>query len=140
MNRNTPIVLTERDAAKLASALRHVSPPSSRTAGDVEALEALLDSSQIVPAAAVTPDVVTMNSRVTVEELADERSYTVTVVYPTEADPDRSRVSVLSPVGLALLGMRVGEEVTVDVPGRARRALCIRDIEFQPEAAGRFDL
>lgn len=140
MNRNTEIFLTERDAVRLESALRHAHQQNPRRAGGVETLEALLDSAQVVPATAVMPDVVTMNSRVTVEDVADGRSYTVTLVYPTEADTERNRVSVVSPVGLAMLGARAGERVTVDVPGVARRELLIRSLEFQPEAAGRFDL
>jgi regulator of nucleoside diphosphate kinase len=140
VNRISQILLTERDAARLESALRHSQQQNPRSAGGVETLEALLDSAQVVPATAVMPDVVTMNSRVMVEDLADGRRYSVTIVYPTEADPDLNRVSVVSPVGLAMLGARAGERVTVDVPTAARRELLIRGLEFQPEAAGRFDL
>ena len=140
MNRNMPICLTERDAARLASTLRHVSQDRSRAAAGAETLETMLDSAQLVPADAVLPDVVTMNSRVLVQEHAVGTCYTLTLVYPAEADPERNRISVVSPVGLALLGARVGDRVTVQLPGRASRELLIRGLEFQPEAAGRFDL
>ena len=60
----------------------------------------------------------------------------VKLVYPTHAD-GMGCVSVLSPLGAALLGMSVGEEAEVDIPGAGRRRICVRDIISQPEREAR---
>ncbi len=61
-------------------------------------------------------------------------------MYPKDVDPAQSKVSVLSPVGRALLGARVNDRVHVVVPGYGERELVLVAITYQPEANGRFDL
>jgi regulator of nucleoside diphosphate kinase len=53
---------------------------------------------------------------------------------------ERSRVSVLSPVGRAVIGARVGDTITIVVPGNEPRQLRVAEVPYQPEANGRFDL
>jgi regulator of nucleoside diphosphate kinase len=81
-----------------------------------------------------------MNSTVVVEERPSGRRMTLTLVYPNDADAERSRVSVLSPVGRALIGARVGDVIEVVVPGNPSRELLVAELPYQPEANGRFDL
>lgn len=79
-----------------------------------------LERAELRPAGAVPADVVTIGSTVTYREGA--RTHTVQVVLPNDADIEHGRVSVIAPVGTALLGLSVGQRITWDMPdGRARR-------------------
>lgn len=103
-------------------------------------LSALLDDADVVDPREVPADVVTMYTHVTVESLDDGTRRTLAVCYPEDAEPGAGFVSVLSPIGTALLGRRRGEEVLWDTPnGRAQR-LRIVELLFQPEASGDFTL
>jgi len=140
MIKTNEIRLTDLDAARLERALieqlRHSPEPAQGTAE----LEELLDAAAVVPSDTIDPDVVTMNSTVALEELPAGRRMTVTLVYPKDSDPERSRVSVLSPVGRALIGARVGDTIRLVVPGNEPRDLRVVELKYQPEADGRFDL
>jgi regulator of nucleoside diphosphate kinase len=140
MTKSSEIRLTHLDAARLERSLieqlRHSPEPTQGTAE----LEALLDAATVVPSASIDPDVVTMNSTVELTEQPAGRPMTVTLVYPKDSDPERSRVSVLSPVGRALIGARVGDTIRVVVPDHVPRELHVVGMKYQPEANGRFDL
>ncbi len=83
---------------------------------------------------AVPPDVVTLNSTVRVTDLESGSSMDYTIVMPGEANYDAGKISVLAPLGTALLGYRVGDEIEWEVPRGVRR-LRIDAVLFQPEAA-----
>jgi regulator of nucleoside diphosphate kinase len=140
MTRSTELRLTELDAVRLERALIDQLKRSPSAAQGTAELEALLDEAAVVPSAAIDPQVVTMNSTVVLEELPSQRHMTVTLVYPNDSDPERARVSVLSPVGRALIGARVGDVVKVAIPGNPARELRLTELQYQPEAAGRFDI
>jgi regulator of nucleoside diphosphate kinase len=103
------------------------------------ALREELDRGRIVPADAVSKSVVTMHSQVRVRDLKAQESETYTLVYPEQADINENKLSVLAPLGMALLGARVGQIVKFDAPGGERR-LKIEKILYQPEACGDFHL
>ncbi len=96
----------------------------------------LLDFADVVPAREVPADVVTMNSQLRVAEVDGTRVRELTLCYPADADPAAGRVSVLSPMGAALLGQRVGATVTWVTPDGRRIDSQLREILFQPEANG----
>ncbi len=85
------------------------------------ALEAELDRAHVLPAAALPPDVVTMHTPVRVTDLAEGRQRVLMLVFPGETDSAQGKVSVLAPIGTALLGYRVGDVVEWHVPGELRR-------------------
>ncbi len=97
-------------------------------------LAAELDRAVVVAADAVPPDVVTMNSRIRLRD--GRRTWTMSLVFPENADPEEGCISVLAPLGAALLGCRVGQHVTFRVPGGAERSCDILSLLYQPEAAG----
>lgn len=105
----------------------------------LQALREELDRGQVVPADAVPRGVVTMHSRVRVRDLKGRESETYTLVYPDQADINENKLSVLAPLGMALLGTRVGQVVNFDAPA-GRRRLKIERILYQPEARGDFHL
>ena len=80
------------------------------------ALREELQRGKVVSAQEVPKGVVTMNSRVRVRHLDERVSKSYTVVYPAEADIDQGKISVLAPIGAALLGVRVGQVVEFRAP------------------------
>ncbi len=80
-----------------------------------------------------------MNSQATVRDLDTGEVQRIRVVFPGAAAPRTGAISVLAPVGLALLGTRAGDEISWEMPGGARR-LRVEGILYQPESAGRYDL
>jgi regulator of nucleoside diphosphate kinase len=104
-----------------------------------EGLEQELKAGEVVAPARVPRGVVTMNSKLSVRDLASDERDTYTLSYPQEADIDEGRVSVMAPLGRALLGAKVGDVVEFDAPAGTRR-IKIERILYQPEAAGDFHL
>jgi regulator of nucleoside diphosphate kinase len=98
-----------------------------------------LDRGTVVAGDEVPRRVVTMRSRVHVRDLKSDESETYTLVYPDEADINVAKLSVLAPLGMALLGSKVGQIVKFDAPAGQRR-LKVERILYQPEAAGDFHL
>ena len=101
---------------------------------DTAALRAELERADIVEPAQMPRDVITMNSTARFA-LNDGSEREMTLVYPRDADGGAGKVSILAPVGSALLGLRVGDSIRWPAPGGAvdLRVLAIR---YQPEAAG----
>lgn len=97
-------------------------------------LAAELDRAVEIGPDEVPPDVVTMNSRIRLRD--GRRTWIMSLVFPEDADPEENRISVLAPLGAALLGCRVGQPVTFRVPGGAERSCSILSVLYQPEAAG----
>ncbi|HYC53752.1 MAG TPA: nucleoside diphosphate kinase regulator [Candidatus Binatia bacterium] len=103
---------------------------------DLERLREEIERAEIVEPDEVPADVVTMNStvRFSDEETGEERE--MTLVFPAFADVDAGRVSVLAPVGSALLGLSVGDSIDWPMPSAGERTLRVIAITYQPEAAG----
>jgi len=92
-----------------------------------------LDRADIVPFHAVPPNVVTMNSRVVFKDETTGEFRTVTIVYPQDADPSDGRISVMAPVGSALLGLSVGQSIEWCFPDGRPRTLRVVELLYQPE-------
>jgi len=107
-----------------------------RHASSHQALRDLLDNADLLPSARLPVDVVSMNSEVEVLDLGSGRLLRLTLCYPAEAKAEQGRISVLSPVGLSLLGRPVGGEARWQAAHGAIGALRIRALRYQPEAAG----
>ncbi|MCM2310500.1 MAG: GreA/GreB family elongation factor [Steroidobacteraceae bacterium] len=134
------IRLTELDAVRLERALMQLLKSSATEPQGAAELESLLDDAAVVAPDSIDPEVVTMNSSVVLESRPSGERTTLTLVYPKDVNPDQSRVSVLSPVGRALIGAHVGDLIRVVVPGHGERELVLAELTYQPEANGRFDL
>lgn len=102
----------------------------------LRALAQELDTADVVEPADVPADVVTMRSRVRVLDMASGEESTYTICYPGEANIDAGKLSVLAPIGTALLGYRAGDVIEWPVPGGVR-VLKIVELLHQPEAAAR---
>lgn len=132
------IVITEIDFDRLSGLLD--SPRYRSThANRLIALREELDSGTVVPVDTVPKGIVTMHTQVRVRDLDAEESEAYTLVYPEQADINEGKLSVLAPLGMALLGTRVGQVVKFDAPA-GRRRLKVQKILYQPEAVGDFHL
>jgi regulator of nucleoside diphosphate kinase len=105
--------------------------------GHIDDLAEELERAIVIEPQAMPADVVTMNSRLRLTDADTGEQKVVTIVFPGMANTDEGKISVLAPLGTALLGYRVGELVEWNVPAGLRR-LRIDAIEYQPEAAGDF--
>lgn len=119
--------LTELDFIRLKKFTHAGAPPQ---------LDDVLDDAEVVAGQVIGPDVVTMNSRLIIRDLKLERRQVVVVCYPRDANPATGHVSVLSPAGLALLGLPVGATATWTGPKGEQGAALIEEILYQPEATG----
>jgi regulator of nucleoside diphosphate kinase len=127
----TPAILVSRlDCERIEALLE--SPAAEHH--DTAALRAELARAEIVEPAHMPSDVITMNSTARFV-LNDGSEREITLVYPRDADGSAGKVSILAPVGSALLGLRVGDSIRWPAPGGDvdLRVLAIR---YQPEAAG----
>jgi regulator of nucleoside diphosphate kinase len=111
-----------------------VRPPAT-----LSVLERELERARVVKPEEIPPNVVTMNSQVEVVGLDGTERRCLTLVFPARASIEEGRVSVLAPLGTALLGSQVGNIVQWRTP-RGDRQVRIERIVYQPEAQGRFDL
>jgi len=128
------IIVTMSDNERLKQLLKSTSPRSDYVG--LEALEQELDRAEIVAADKISKNIVTMNSRVRLHDLDRDTEFVCSIVFPAEANSDQKRISVLAPLGTALLGYRSGRIVRFPAPGGLRRVK-IKAIEYQPEAAAR---
>ena len=135
---DSSVVITETDFDRLKHLL---DSPRYRESQPLllRSLKGELERRKVVRAAEVPKAVVTMHSVVRVRDLADDESETYTLVYPEEAAISEGKVSVLAPMGRALLGARVGQVIEFEAPGGLQRFKILK-ILYQPEAAGDFHL
>jgi regulator of nucleoside diphosphate kinase len=120
--RNAPIFIIDTDAAKLRGLLANrAGSVESRDHEHLSDLASELERAFVVEDDAAPEGVVMMYSRVRVTDLDSGSSRDLTVVFPPDADPARGRVSVLAPLGCALMGCGEGEVVEWEMPGGLRR-------------------
>jgi regulator of nucleoside diphosphate kinase len=102
---------------------------------DCDALQQELDRAEVLPGSDVPADVVTLDVPVRYRDETAGESRVVTLVYPHEADVARGRISVVAPVGAALLGLSAGQSIDWEFPGGALRRLRVLEV-LRGEAAG----
>jgi regulator of nucleoside diphosphate kinase len=130
------IFVAEGDARRLAFLLSDGRDTGRHDLAHLRELRAELERAIIVAPGEIPAGVVTMYSAVTVRDLTGDSRREITLVYPHEANPATGRVSVLAPLGTALLGYRQGDEVEWLMPGGIRR-LRIETVRSPDETAVR---
>ena len=126
------IIVSSHDLARLDAMLEspvHARNPAAATLGDE------LNRAQIVAPDQVPPGTVTMHATVQCEDELTGDVHTLTLVYPHEANVDLGRVSVLAPVGTALLGLTIGQSIDWTAPGGRKLRLRVRQVDT-PSLAG----
>jgi len=99
---------------------------------------ALADCSVIAPEK-VPKNVITMNSEFSAEDLDTGEETKYTLVFPEDADISKNKISILAPIGMAVLGYRVGDMIEWNVPSGIKRRK-VKQIHYQPEAAGDYHI
>lgn len=123
MTSSPSIIVAAEDRSRLLELVIHTGG-----SGVAEQLEAELERARVVPLSDVPEDVVVMNSELEYEIVATHQRRRLSLVYPQDADSNAGRVSVLAPLGCALLGLRVGQEIDWRMPGgmRSIRVLSVK--------------
>lgn len=133
------IFITRFDRDRLLDLIDNFREQGRKLKAELDILEKELDSGKLVEPEEIPGDVVTMNSRVNLIDLDSGAEKTLTLVFPSDADMSRNRISILAPVGTALIGYRVGDVIKWKVPSGVKK-LKIKEILYQPEAAGDYHL
>lgn len=132
MSRKPAITVSRLDLDRIEALLERMPP---QDAARHDALRAELDRANVVEPADVPRNVVTMNSTVSFSDEAGGEPITLTLVYPNAAGKPGT-VSILAPVGSALLGLSKGKGIDWPTPDGRTRRLTVLSIDYQPEAAG----
>lgn len=131
------IYVTKSDLEELQALL--MKERAARGSGEhLAKLQGELEKAEIVAPEDVPADVVTMHSTVELVDLDTGKPEVYTLVFPDEADIEHGRVSVLAPIGTAMLGYRAGDEFEWKVPAGLRR-LRVNTVLSQPEREGRLE-
>jgi regulator of nucleoside diphosphate kinase len=138
------ICVTESDFRRIRGVIGDGGLDEYEDVGDLNRLRYELERALIVKPTEIPKDVVTMNSRIRLRDLDSGDAIVFSLVYPSfayrpDAGVSEMTVSVLAPVGTAILGYRVGDTIEWNVPSGARR-LKVEDVLYQPEASGHHDL
>ncbi|ACS87419.1 nucleoside diphosphate kinase regulator [Musicola paradisiaca] len=129
------LTINELDAERLDALLEQ----SAFAGTDVaQALNAELDRAHIVAPVEIPPDVVTMNSRVRFRDLLTCEEHIRTLVYPATLKDSSEQISVMAPLGAALLGMHVGKTINWPLPNGEETRIEVMELLYQPEAAGEY--
>lgn len=138
MNKRT-LIISHADRKRLKALIDSARMDSRVREDDLAPLESELSRADVVPADKVPPDVVTMNSVVRLRDLDSVVTEEYELVYPADADITHHRLSILAPIGTAILGYRAGDVVEWPVPAGRRRRLRVEEVVYQPERAGVLD-
>ena len=131
------MILTQSDRDRLVAMLTAYGAPQSLGSARTALMRAV-DAADIVDVGTVPDSVVTMNSVVNVIDIETGAIASYTLVFPRDANADRGKVSVLAPLGTALLGRLEGEIIEFDVSAGTKQ-LFIQKVTFQPESRVRHD-
>lgn len=132
------IFITAFDKERLDNLVAAARKADGRTRSHLEDLALELSRAAIVEAGQIPANIVTMNSKVIIEDRESSEKETYTLVFPNEADIESGAISVLAPIGTAILGYKEGSDVDWPVPS-GKRKIRIEKVIYQPEASGRFD-
>jgi regulator of nucleoside diphosphate kinase len=132
------IIITEIDHERLEDLLASEFAKAIDPSDHLRDLRTELDRARIVRPENVPRNVITMNSTVILRDLVTNEKETYTLVFPDSADIANKRLSVLAPIGTAILGERLGDVLRWQVPAGWRR-LKVERVLYQPEREGVFD-
>jgi regulator of nucleoside diphosphate kinase len=133
--KNRDIYITDQDTQQLRNLLEVARRFNYHDRADLAELEAELGRAQVIASTEVPPDVITMNSTACLIDLETGEEMVYTLVFPHDADIEQDKISVLAPIGVAMLGYRVGDILEWPVPGGVSR-LKVKEVLYQPEASG----
>lgn len=132
------IFITQDDYNRLEVMISEREKTEAKDSSYLMALRQELDRATIMPSDKIPPQIITMHSRARLKDMDSGEEMVYTLVFPGEADTAANKVSILAPVGTAMIGCKAGDTVTWIVPAGTRR-FKVLEIMYQPEASGRSD-
>jgi regulator of nucleoside diphosphate kinase len=133
MSAQPAITLSSRDLDRIDQLLASMKGPQNP---NIVALRGELMRARVVEPEAVPAGVITMNSRSRLIDESSGKTHELTLVYPKDADAATGKVSILAPVGSALLGLSTGQSIDWEMPGGKVARLKVLEVTYQPEAVG----
>jgi regulator of nucleoside diphosphate kinase len=129
------IFITTKDAEKLRKLIREAYHSDYRGSDYLKDLAGEIEKASVMQPDQIPADVITLNStaRLVDQETHEEMVYTL--VFPEDADPSQGKISILAPIGTAMLGYKTGDTFEWDTPG-GKRTIRVKEILYQPESAG----
>lgn len=133
MSETPPIIVSSLDLERLEALLDSLGP---RSGPEIAALRGELERAEIVDPDDMPPTVVTMNSTVRFQVENSDDTFEMTLCYPRESGGEPHKLSILAPMGSALLGLSVGQTIDWPLPGKRTVRVRILEVTYQPERAG----
>jgi regulator of nucleoside diphosphate kinase len=134
MTTRPEITISSLDEERLYKLIESL--PNNSFAGKAE-LEAEISRANVVDPESVPPTIVTMNSTVKFIIESTKEEFELTLVYPKDADGSGKKISILAPVGSALLGLSLGDEIEWPKPGGGSLKVVLKEIIYPSESAGK---
>lgn len=135
---NKHIFITEDDLKNLKEAIHNAKLAGYRNSVYIQKLEGELERAEIVASKDIPSDVITMNSKVLLTDLASGEEMDLELVFPEAGAPGEGKISVLAPIGTAMIGYRAGDVFEWDTPD-GKSSLRVDRVLYQPEADGKYD-
>jgi regulator of nucleoside diphosphate kinase len=137
--RKKNIYITQLDNERLEKMISNAKRDNAKDKEYLAKLEAELNRAKVVAPENIPHNIVTMNSQIRLRDIVSDEEMTIELVFPERKDFLSNRISVLAPIGTAILGYKVGDEIEWEVPA-GEKTFRIEEILFQPEASGQFEL
>lgn len=134
------LLISTHDKQRLDNLLADARAHGQHSESDLDELATELDQAKIVEPRKLPANVVTMNSRILLRDVETQDEKTYSLVFPKDADVATGAISVLAPLGTAILGYSEGDELEWLMPSGRKRRFRIEKILYQPEANGEFRL
>ena len=129
------IFLTTKDVEKLRDLIREAYHTDYRGSDYLKLLAGEMEKASVVRPDQIPSDVITLNSKVCLVDQQTNEEMIYSLVFPEDADPSQGKISILAPIGTAMLGYKVGDTFEWDTPG-GKRSIHIKESLYQPEASG----
>jgi len=133
------IYITDNDMKRLKELIMVASELDKKDEKYLKDLEGELERGKVVKSQDIPSNVITMNSKIRLRDIDTQEEMIYQLVFPDNADASQGKISILAPIGTALLGYKVGDIVKWKVPAELTK-LKVEDILYQPEAAGDYHL
>jgi len=136
--KQSQIYITKTDVDKLWLLIQEAGYSEYRGSPYLKMLSGELKRAKVVDPHEIPPDVITLNSTTVLHDLETGEEMTFTLVFPEFANVSQGKISILAPIGTAMLGCEVGDVFEWDTPG-GKRSIRVIQVIFQPEASGDFE-
>jgi regulator of nucleoside diphosphate kinase len=129
------IFVTTKDSGKLRELIRKAYHSEYRASDYLKKLAEEIEKASVVEPDQIPSDVITLNSTARLVDQNTDEEMLYTLVFPEDADVATGKISILAPIGTAMLGYKTGDTFEWDTPG-GKRIIRVKEILYQPEASG----